>query len=65
MGEIINIKTIRPIDGRRDFTGELIDFKQGQFTVKTDENDITFTLAETSSVKLADTGCDEDVSENE
>lgn len=54
-GEKIMVKTIRPIDGKRDFKGILENYDDGNITFRTeDESGLTFTKKEVSWVKLDD-----------
>ena len=55
VGSPVMMRTIRPIDGVRDFNGTLIGFADGTVTVKLqDEREITVNKKETSYVKLDD-----------
>ncbi len=54
-GENIKVRTIRPVDGERDFTGILENFEDGNITLKIDEEkSIIFTKKEASWIKLDD-----------
>lgn len=56
-GEKIMVKTIRPVDGKRDFKGILESYDDGNITIRTeDESGLTFTKKEVSWVKLDDFG---------
>lgn len=49
------MRTIRPIDGVRDFTGTLTAFENGEITVQLkDGKEITVSRKEVSYVKLDD-----------
>lgn len=55
IGEKIMIKSIRPIDGKRDFKGVLESYDDGNITLRDeDESGLTFTKKEVSWVKLDD-----------
>ena len=55
IGAAVMMRTIRPIDGVRDFTGTLKGYDGGKITVTLqDGNDITADKKETSYVKLDD-----------
>jgi len=55
IGAAVMMRTIRPIDGVRDFTGMLKSYDGGKITVTLqDGNDITADKKETSYVKLDD-----------
>ena len=55
IGAAVMMRTIRPIDGVRDFTGTLKSYDGGKITVTLqDGNDITADKKETSYVKLDD-----------
>lgn len=57
IGEKIMAKTIRPVDGKRDFKGILESYDDGNITIRTeDESGLTFTKKEVSWVKLDDFG---------
>ena len=54
-GAKIKVRTIRPVDGARDFNGTLEDFDDGQITLRTaDGAGISFQKKEVSWVKLDD-----------
>ena len=55
IGEKIKVKMIRPVDGKREFSGILSDYTDGNITIIC-ENDasFTFTKKEASWVKLDD-----------
>lgn len=38
-GELIEIKVFKPIDGKKNFEGELIGFKDNKVSIKKDENE--------------------------
>ncbi len=54
MGEIIDIKLYKPLEGKKEYQGELKQFENGVITI-IDENDkeIQFVQKETASVRLA------------
>ena len=55
VGSPVMMRTIRPIDGVRDFNGTLMSYEDGTITVKLkDEKEITVTKKDTSYVKLDD-----------
>ena len=55
VGSPVMMRTIRPIDGVRDFNGTLAGYEDGTVTVKLkDEREITVHKKETSYVKLDD-----------
>ena len=55
VGSPVLMRTIRPIDGVRDFNGTLLSYEDGTITVKLkDEREITVTKKDTSYVKLDD-----------
>lgn len=55
VGSAVMMRTIRPIDGVRDFNGTLLSYEDGTVTVKLkDEREITVNKKETSYVKLDD-----------
>ncbi len=51
MGEDIEVKLYRPVDGKKEFVGKLVDFAEGSFTIETKENSITFTQKEAALVR--------------
>ena len=54
-GEKIKIRTIRPVDGARDFSGVLEDYADGMITLRfPDGGGLTLAKKETAFVKLAD-----------
>ena len=55
IGEKIKVKMIRPLEGKRDFSGILADYSDGNITISLeDEGGFTFTKKEASWVKLDD-----------
>ena len=55
IGEKIKVKMIRPVEGKREFSGVLESFDDGSITIRCDdESGITFTKKEASWVKLDD-----------
>ena len=55
VGSPVMMRTIRPIDGVRDFNGTLTGYEDGTVTVKLkDEREITVNKKDTSYVKLDD-----------
>lgn len=55
LGKKIMVKTIRPIDGKRDFKGVLESYDDGSITLRAEDGSgIVFTKKEASWVKLDD-----------
>ncbi|MCM1543839.1 MAG: ribosome maturation factor RimP [Ruminococcus sp.] len=55
IGKKIMVKTIRPIDGKREFNGVLESYDDGNITFRSDdESGLTFTKKEVSWIKLDD-----------
>ena len=54
IGEKIKLKTIRPVDGERDFSGILKGFDDGDVILQNGEEERTFSKKEVSWVKLDD-----------
>lgn len=55
IGEKIKVKMIRPVEGKREFSGVLESYEGGNITLRAeDESGITFTKKEVSWVKLDD-----------
>lgn len=55
VGAPVMMRTIRPIDGVRDFNGVMTEFNDGMITVRLkDEKEVTVNKKETSFVKLDD-----------
>lgn len=55
IGDEIRVKTIRPIDGERDFIGILMSFEKNSFIIAQSEEDrVEFKLSDCSYVKLND-----------
>lgn len=55
IGKKVMLKTIRPIDSKRDFSGILENFDSGNITVRADDGSgLTFTKKEVSWIKLDD-----------
>lgn len=59
IGEKIMVKTIRPVDGKREFKGVLEGYDEGNVTLRSeDESGLTFTKKEVSWIKLDDFNTD-------
>ncbi len=55
LGEKIKVKMIRPVDGKREFSGILEEYDGGNITIRlADEGGFTFTKKEASWIKLDD-----------
>ncbi len=55
VGEKIKIKMIRPVEGKREFSGILEDYNDGNITIRmSDESGFTFTKKEASWIKADD-----------
>lgn len=55
LGEKIKVKMIRPIDGKREFSGILKEYADGNITIETpDGESFTFTKKEASWIKADD-----------
>ena len=55
VGEKIKVKMIRPVDGKREFSGILEDYNDGNITIRmSDESGFTFTRKEASWIKADD-----------
>lgn len=55
LGEKIKVKMIRPVDGKREFSGILKDYSDGNITIEVSDGEIfTFTKKEASWVKVDD-----------
>ena len=53
IGETVELKTFKPIDKRKEFTGILKGFTQSSITVEIDEKDTEFLRNEVALIKLA------------
>ena len=55
IGSPVMLRTIRPIDGVRDFSGTLVSYEEKKITLRLpDEKEMTFDKKETNFVKLDD-----------
>ena len=55
LGQRVQVRMIRPVNGARDFKGVLESYDDGNITVRFDSGDgLTFTKKETSFIKLDD-----------
>ncbi|MBE6775657.1 MAG: ribosome maturation factor RimP [Ruminococcaceae bacterium] len=55
VGEKIKVKMIRPVEGKREFSGILEDYNDGNITIRmSDESGFTFTKKEASWIKADD-----------
>ncbi len=55
MGYLVSVRFIRPIDGERDFIGELCEFEKGKITIiLEDESRMSFEKSETAYIRLYD-----------
>ncbi len=53
MGETLSVRLIRPVDGVRDFVGELTAFEDGNITILLeDEIEMTFRKSEAAYIRL-------------
>jgi len=53
MGQDVEVKTYRPVDGRKEFTGVLQGYEDGNVTILTEEGERVFEKTEVALVKLA------------
>ncbi len=53
MGQDVEVKTYRPVDGRKEFTGVLQGYENGNVTILTEEGERVFEKTEVALVKLA------------
>jgi len=57
LGQPVNIKLIRPVDGRREFAGVLTAFADGEITlIVVDESEMKINKKDTAYVRLDDFG---------
>lgn len=62
MGSLVDVRTIRPVDGMRDFTGTLIGYQDGQAFVKLEDGGpYAFKKAETAFIRLNIDDIDTDI----
>lgn len=55
LGAPVTLKLIRPVDGQREFVGELLSYEEGAVTIKVDDDtQMTAEKGEIASVKLCD-----------
>lgn len=55
IGAGVNVRFIRPVDGQRDFSGELLSYEDGTVTIALDdETSMSFQRAEAAFVRLID-----------
>ncbi len=54
IGREVAVRTIRPVDGKRDFDGILKSFSDGAAVVETPDGERSFPLAETAYIKYCD-----------
>ena len=60
IGSPVMLRSIRPIDGVRDFNGKMVDYKDKKITLRLeDDSEITFDKKDTSYVKLDDFNIDD------
>ena len=60
IGSPVMLRSIRPIDGVRDFNGKMVDYKDKKITLRLeDDSKITFDKKDTSYVKLDDFNIDD------
>lgn len=52
MGMMIDVKLYKPFMGSKEFTGPLIDYADGSFTIESGDDKITFSPDETAKVSL-------------
>ena len=51
IGKLIEIHTFAKINGKKEFTGELLSYDDDTFTINTDDSEITFNKKDVSLVK--------------
>lgn len=62
LGSLVDVRTIRPVDGMRDFTGTLTGYEDGQAFVKLDDGETyTFKKADTAFIRLNIDDIDTDI----
>ena len=60
IGSPVMLRSIRPIDGVRDFNGKMVDYKDKKITLRLeDDSEITFDKKDISYVKLDDFNIDD------
>ena len=60
IGSPVMLRSIRPIDGVRDFNGKMVDYKDKKITLRLEDgSEITFDKKDTSYVKLDDFNIDD------
>ena len=52
LGEEVEVKTYKPIDGQKEFVGILKDYKDGKAVIETENGDIEFTKEQLAAVRL-------------
>lgn len=52
MGEEVEIKTYKPIDGSKEFTGILKGYSGGDVTIETEKGDVVFAKDDIANVRL-------------
>ncbi len=53
MGQDVEIKTYRPVDGSKEYSGVLLKYEDGNVTIRTEEGERVFEKADIALVKLA------------
>lgn len=54
IGDAVNVKLIRPLNGTREFHGVLAGYQDGTLTIQTETEELSFAYVDCASVKLAD-----------
>lgn len=54
LGQSVTVRLIRPVDGRRDFSGELLAMEDETVRIRTQEREESFPLSDTAFVRLYD-----------
>ena len=54
IGDMITVKLIRPLEGKREFYGVLTEYQDGVLKLQNEEEELSFNFADCASVKLRD-----------
>ena len=54
IGDMITVKLIRPLEGKREFYGVLTEYQDGVLKLQNEEAELSFDFADCASVKLRD-----------
>ncbi len=53
LGELVEVKLFKPLNGAKTFTGELTEYKDGNVTISVGDKSLSFTKAQVAVVRVS------------